>query len=234
LAPAIVPGTLLRHSAAGRHSEIKNAAGAEGGQSVNGLLQLAHGIDRLNEKIGKSIIWLVLIAVLISAANAVVRKAFNISSNAFLEIQWYLFSGVFLLGAAWALQKNDHVRIDVISGNFSKRTQIWLEIFGTVFFLLPMTLMILWLSWPVFVTAYQSGEVSPSAGGLIYWPARLLVPVGFALLGLQGLSQLIKCFGFLAGRCPDPTEKEHRPSAEEELAEEIRRQREQQAKELAK
>lgn len=190
---------------------------------MTSLLKLADLIDRINAWVGKSIVWLILIAVLVSSINAVIRKAFNISSNAFLELQWYLFSGVFLLGAAYTLQRNEHVRIDVISGRFSKRTQTWIDIFGTVFFLLPMTLMVLWLSWPVFVLSFESKEMSNSAGGLIVWPARLLVPVGFALLSLQGISELIKRLGFLAGIAPDPTEKHGEKSAEEELAEAIRK-----------
>lgn len=190
---------------------------------MTSLLKLAHLIDKINAWVGKSIVWLILVAVLVSAINAVVRKVFSISSNAFLELQWYLFSAVFLLGAAYTLQRNEHVRIDVVAGRFSKRTQTWIDIFGTVFFLLPMTLMVLWLSWPVFVLSFESKEMSNSAGGLILWPARLLVPVGFALLSLQGISELIKRLGFLAGVAPDPSEKHGEMSAEEELAEAIRK-----------
>lgn len=198
---------------------------------MTSLLKLAHLIDKINAWVGKSVIWLILVAVLVSAFNALVRKAFNISSNAFLELQWYLFSAVFLLGAAYTLQRNEHVRIDVIAGRFSKRTQTWIDIFGTLFFLLPMTLMVLWLSWPVFVLSFETKDVSNSAGGLILWPARLLVPVGFALLSLQGISELIKRLGFLAGVAPDPTEKHAEKSAEEELAEAIRLAEEQKRKE---
>ena len=199
---------------------------------MNSLLQLSRGIDRLNELVGKSVYWLILVAVLISATNAVIRKAFNISSNAFLEIQWYLFSAVFLLGAGYALLRNVHVRIDVISGRFSNRGQAWIDIFGTVFFLLPVVLIMLWLSWGVFVRAFESGEVSNNAGGLILWPARLLVPVGFFLLMLQGLSELIKRVGFLMGLAPDPIAAKAEKTAEEELAEAIRKERlrEEQAK----
>jgi TRAP-type mannitol/chloroaromatic compound transport system permease small subunit len=200
-------------------------------QRVTSLLKLAHLIDRINAWVGKSIVWLILVAVLISTINAVIRKAFNISSNAFLELQWYLFSAVFLLGAAYTLQRNEHVRIDVIAGRFSKRTQTWIDIFGTLFFLLPMTLMVLWLSWPVFVTSFETKDMSNSAGGLILWPARLLVPLGFALLSLQGISELIKRLGFLAGVAPDPTEKFGEKSAEEELAEAIRKAAELKSKE---
>ncbi|MBL8446304.1 MAG: TRAP transporter small permease subunit [Zoogloeaceae bacterium] len=187
------------------------------------LLNLARGVDRLNAWVGKSVIWLILIAVLISAGNAIVRKVFNYSSNALLELQWYLFSAVFLLGAAYTLQRNEHVRIDVIAGKFSKRTQTWIDVFGTVFFLLPVTIMVLWLSWPVFTQSFHSQDYSNSAGGLILWPARLLVPVGFLLLTLQGFSELIKRLAFLAGAGPDPTDRHGEKSAEEELAEAIRR-----------
>ena len=190
------------------------------------LLKLSGLIDRLNQHVGHGVIWLVLVAVLISALNAIVRKVFNFSSNAFLELQWYLFSAIFLFGAAYALQKNEHVRIDVVTGRFSLRTRIWIELFGTLFFLLPMGLIILCLSWPVFLNALLSQEHSASAGGLAIWPARLLVPAGFALLVLQGLAQAIKCVGFLRGLCADPTAREQRVSAEEELATAIRKEHE--------
>lgn len=177
---------------------------------VIGLLKVAGWIDCLNRWVGRSIIWLVLVAVLISASNAVIRKVLSVSSNAFLELQWYLFSAIFLLGAAYTLQRNEHVRIDVITSRFSRRVQTWIDIFGTLFFLLPVTGLVLWLSWPVFLRALDSGEMSSSAGGLLLWPARLLVPLGFALLGLQGLSELIKRVAFLAGRGPDPLESGNR------------------------
>ncbi len=190
------------------------------------LLALSRLIDALNERVGRLVYWLVLVAVLVSAANAVIRYAFNMSSNAWLEIQWYLFSAVFLFCAGYALLHNQHVRIDVISGRLSKRVQAWIDIFGTLFFLLPMAIAIMWLSWPVFVDAYQHNEVSTNAGGLIIWPARLMLPVGFLLLILQGLSELVKRIAFLRGLIPDPTEKDEGPSLEEQLAEELRKQRE--------
>jgi TRAP-type mannitol/chloroaromatic compound transport system permease small subunit len=182
-------------------------------------------IDRMSERIGHAFYWLVLATVLISAANAVVRKAFNVSSNAFLEIQWYLFSAIFLLLAGYTLLRNDHVRIDVIASRLSKRAQTWIDIVGTVFFLFPMAILIMWLSWPVFVDAYVRNEISTNAGGLVIWPARLLVPVGFLLLILQGISELIKRIAFLRGLIPDPTEKPPEKSLEEQLAEEIIRSR---------
>jgi len=192
---------------------------------VGPLLSLSRLIDALNNRVGHIVYWAILAAVLISAANALVRKIFNTSSNAFLEIQWYLFSAVFLLCAGYALLHNQHVRIDVVVGRFSKRTLAWIDVFGTILFLLPMAILILWLSWPVFVRAYVSGEVSTNAGGLILWPARLLVPIGFLLLVLQGLSELIKRLAFLSGNRPNPLEKERSPSAEEELAAEIKKHR---------
>jgi TRAP-type mannitol/chloroaromatic compound transport system permease small subunit len=192
---------------------------------LNALLALSRAIDRLNERIGLTVSWLVLAAVLISAANAIVRKAFNVSSNSFLEIQWYLFSVVFLFCAGYTLLRNQHVRIDVIAGRLSPQAQAWIDILGTLFFLLPMALTIMWLSWPVFVQAYERHEVSTNAGGLLIWPARLLVPIGFFLLVIQGVSELIKRVAFLKGLIPDPAQKQHEKSAEEELAEEILRAR---------
>ncbi len=192
---------------------------------MNAMLALAKLIDALNERIGRLVLWLVLAAVVISAANAIVRKAFDMSSNAFLEIQWYLFAAIFLLCAGWTLLRNEHIRIDVVAGRFSRRTQTWIDVFGTVFFLFPMVALILYESWPWFVRAYASKEISSSAGGLILWPAKVLVPLGFLLLGLQGISELVKRIAFLQGLGPDPAERIHLKSAEEELAEEILKQR---------
>lgn len=190
------------------------------------LLQISRLIDALNERIGRLVSWLVLITVLISATNAVVRKALNISSNAFLEVQWYFFSAIFLLGAAYTLLRQEHVRIDVVSGRFSKRTQIGIDIFGILFFLFPFVAVVIDLSIPVFWRAWVSGEMSSNAGGLVRWPVYLLVPVGFTLLGLQGVSELIKRIAFLQGRIDDPTEKKKAKTAEEELAEFVRAQQE--------
>ena len=196
---------------------------------MSALLALSRLIDRLNERVGRALYWLVLAAVIISAANAIVRKAFNVSSNSFLEIQWYLFSAIFLGCAGYTLLRNEHVRIDVIAGKLSKRAQTWIDIFGTIFFLLPMAVLIMWLSWPVFIEAYARQEVSTNAGGLIVWPARLLVPIGFFLLALQGLSELVKRIAFLQGLIPDPSEKLVVKTAEEQLAEDILRARGEQA-----
>jgi TRAP-type mannitol/chloroaromatic compound transport system permease small subunit len=195
------------------------------GVALSLLLSLSRLIDRATERIGKALYWLILVTVLISAANAVVRKAFNYSSNSYLEAQWYLFSAVFLLGAGYTLLRNEHVRIDVISGKLSPRARAWIDILGTLFFLLPMAILIGWLGWPVFVDSYVRGEVSSNAGGLIIWPARLLVPVGFLLLAVQGISELIKRVAFLMGLIPDPGEKLVVKTAEEELAEDILRAR---------
>ncbi len=192
---------------------------------MNALLALSRAIDAVTERVGRLVYWLVLVVVLISAANATVRKAFNFSSNAYLEIQWYLFSVIFLFGAGYTLLRNDHVRIDIISGRLSRRAQNWIDVVGIVLFLMPMSLIIMWLSWPLFVDAWTRHEVSTNAGGLIVWPARLMVPVGFALLIVQGVSELIKRIAFLAGRIPDPLERHHGKSAEEELAEDLARER---------
>ena len=192
---------------------------------MSSLLSVSRIIDWLSERIGHAFYWLVLVTVLISAANAVVRKAFNVSSNSFLEIQWYLFSAIFLFLAGYTLLRNDHVRIDVIAGRLSKRAQAWIDIVGTVLFLFPMAFLLMWLAWPVFVDAYERHEISTNAGGLIIWPARLLVPIGFLLLLIQGVSELIKRVAFLRGLIPDPSEKHQEKSLEEQLAEDIARQR---------
>ncbi|HEY5293554.1 MAG TPA: TRAP transporter small permease subunit [Burkholderiales bacterium] len=189
------------------------------------LLRLSGFIDALNERVGRLTYWLILVMVLVSAGNASVRYAFDRSSNAWLEIQWYLFSAVFLLGAGYTLLHNQHVRIDVISGRLSKRARAWIDVLGTLFFLLPMAIAIMWMSWPVFVQAYELHEESSNAGGLIVWPARLMVPIGFLLLVLQGISELIKRVAFLRGLIPDPSEKNEGPSLEEQLAEALRKER---------
>ncbi len=185
---------------------------------MHALLKLSRQIDALTERIGKYAPWLILVVVLISAANAAMRYIFDYSSNAFLEIQWYLFGLIFLSCAGYTLLRNEHVRIDIISGRFSKRGQAWIDIFGFIFFLMPMAIAIMILSWPVFVHTFLESEMSNSAGGLIVWPARLMVPAGFFLLIMQGVSELIKRVGFLLGLCPDPTEKHNALTAEEELA----------------
>ena len=192
---------------------------------MNALLAFSRVVDRMNEAIGKATTWLILVVVVISAGNAVVRYAFDWSSNGLLEIQWYLFSAVFLLCAGYVLNKNEHIRIDVIAGRLSPRAQNWIDVFGIIVFLLPMVIMTMSLSWPVFMNAWNTGETSANPGGLIRWPVRLLMPVGFFLLLLQGLSELVKRLAFLTGRGPNPLDKVKTKSAEEELAEEIKRHR---------
>jgi TRAP-type mannitol/chloroaromatic compound transport system permease small subunit len=189
------------------------------------LLLLSRLIDSASERVGRVMYWLILVAVLVSAGNAIVRYAFNRSSNAWLEVQWYLFSAVFLFCAGYALLHNQHVRIDVISGHLSKRAQAWIDVAGTILFLLPMAITIMWLSWPVFLDAWRSNEISTNAGGLTVWPARLMVPVGFFLLVAQGISELIKRVAFLRGLIPDPSEKHEAAREAEELAEAIRKER---------
>ena len=182
---------------------------------MNFLLSLSRAIDAVNERIGRLVYWCVLIMVLVSAANATSRYALNIASNAWLELQWYLFAGVFLLCSGYTLLHNEHIRIDVVTSRLSRRAQIWIDILGTLFFMLPMTAYITWLSWPIFVNAWTSGEISMNAGGLIRWPARLLVPAGFFLLTLQGLSELVKRVAYLKGLIPDPVEKHEHPALEQ-------------------
>ena len=163
------------------------------------LLRISALIDRLNEKIGLVASWLVLAACVISAGNAMMRYGFSISSNAWLEIQWYLFGGMVMLGAAHTLRVNQHVRVDVLYSRYSDRTRLWVDLLGGVFFLLPMAVTIGWLSWPMFVNSFSIGETSGNAGGLLRWPVKLLVPLGFLLLTLQGLSEIIKRGAALCG-----------------------------------
>lgn len=190
---------------------------------MQALLKLSRGVDWLNERVGLVVIWLILASTVISGINAIVRKVFNYSSNGFLEVQWYLFAAAFLLASGYTLLHREHVRVDVVSSRFSKRTQIWLDVFGFVVFLTPMCAAVLWFGIPFFLQGYQSGEMSSNAGGLIRWPVYLMMPVGFALLLLQGWSELIKRIAFLKGLVPDPTVKSGEKTAEEELAESIRR-----------
>ena len=190
---------------------------------MQALLKLSRGIDWLNERVGLAVIWLILASTVISGLNAIVRKIFNYSSNGFLEVQWYLFAAAFLLASGYTLLHREHVRVDVISSRFSKRTQIWLDVFGFVMFLTPVCVAVLWFGIPFFLQALESGEMSSNAGGLIRWPVYLMMPLGFALLLLQGWSELIKRIAFLKGLVPDPTVKSDEKTAEEELAESIRR-----------
>ncbi len=187
---------------------------------MGALLKLSSGVDAISGRIGNFIRWLVLASVLISAGNAIVRKLFNTSSNSFLEIQWYLFAAVFMLGAGFAFLRNVHVRIDFISNKLTKRTNAIIDAAGIVLFIIPLCVIMIDLGWPLFYTAWQTGEVSSNAGGLIRWPVMLLIPVGFALLMLQAASELIKRLAYLGGAIeepisPDPSQSAAEPQDEE-------------------
>jgi len=188
---------------------------------MSSLLSFSRFIDAINEKIGLAISWALLLAVLICSGNALVRYILNTSSNAWLEIQWYLFGAIFLLASAYTLKRNEHVRIDVVVGRFSKRTQVWVDVFGFTFFLLPATLLILYFAIPFAYESIRNQEVSSNAGGLIIWPAKTLIPVGFFLLTLQGISELIKRIGFLMGLV-DASEFEKQVATPEEEIEAIK------------
>ena len=162
-------------------------------------LSLSRGIDAMNQRIGTIADWLVLLSCLISAGNAFSRYAFNISSNAWLEIQWYMFGAVVMLGASYTLKRNEHVRVDIVYANVSTRKQIGIDIFGFILFMLPATLIMTYLSWPIFYNAWHMGEMSSNAGGLIRWPVKILLPIGFFLLSLQGISELIKRIAMITG-----------------------------------
>ena len=171
---------------------------------MKALLAFSRMVDRLNEHLGKIANWLVLLSCVVSAGNAMLRYSFSMSSNAWLEIQWYMFGAMVMLGASYTLQKNEHVRVDVLYGSFSTRTQLWIDILGGFLFLLPATIIIGWMSWPMFAGSYQIGEMSGNAGGLLRWPIKIFLPLGFVLLSLQGLSEIVKRIGALTGDCPAP------------------------------
>lgn len=173
---------------------------------MNALLSLARLIDALTERVGRLVIWLVLVATLISAGNALARYALGESSNAWLEIQWYLFGAMFLLAAGYTLKHNGHVRIDILYNRFGTRGQAWIDLIGGVLFLLPMAILLAWLAWPMFLDAWLSHEMSPDAGGLVRWPVKLLLPLGFGLLALQGVAEVIKRLGVLSGHLTLPRE----------------------------
>lgn len=166
------------------------------------LLRCARRIDALNEGIGRLASWLVLFACLISAGNALMRYAFHVSSNAWLEIQWYLFAGIVMLGAAATLRRGGHVRVDLFYSRYGERTRLWLDLLGGLLFLLPMCVIIGWMAWPLAYQSWAVGETSLNAGGLIRWPVKALIPLGFLLLALQGVSEIIKRAAALAGRAP--------------------------------
>lgn len=196
---------------------------------MQSLLSLSRLIDGLNSYIGRLVIWLILGSTVISAVNAAVRKAFNMSSNAYLEVQWYLFAASFLLASAYTLLNGEHVKIDVLSSRLSKRAQIWIDVIGFTCFLLPFCVAVLWFSIPFFLKGFNSGEMSSNAGGLLRWPVYLMMPLGFGLLLLQGVSELIKRIAFLQGLIDDPTAKKVDKTAEEELAEAIQKLAEEKA-----
>ncbi|MBA5688189.1 TRAP transporter small permease subunit [Rugamonas apoptosis] len=181
-------------------------------------MSISRAIDLLNEKVANAVAYALLAAVTICTVNALVRYIFNASSNAWLEIQWYLFAAMFMLASSHTLKRDEHVRIDVIAGRFSKRTQVWIDLFGFVLFLMPISLVILYFGVPFALGSIQSGEMSSNAGGLIVWPAKLLVPVGFALMVLQGVSEIIKRIAFLAGKIDGHEFAKHVATPEEEIA----------------
>ncbi|WP_234853081.1 MULTISPECIES: TRAP transporter small permease subunit [Paracoccus] len=171
---------------------------------MNGLLALSRGIDRVNTVIGRSAAWLILLAIFVSAINAVVRKVFSVSSNAYLELQWYLYGAAFLLAAAYTLLENEHIRIDIVYGAFSRRVQHWIDLLGTIFFLMPVVLLTLYFVWPWLMRSIRGGEMSMNAGGLMLWPAKAMLFAGFVLLFFQGISEIIKKIAVMRGLIPDP------------------------------
>ena len=171
---------------------------------MDAALRLSAGIDRLNTAIGRSVYWLILVAVLVSTINAIVRKAFDVSSNAWLELQWQLFGAVFMLCASYTLLKNEHIRIDIVNSRLPKRVRDWIDLLGHLLFLMPFVLLMIYDGWPFFVTSWNQNEQSLNAGGLPQWPAKFLIPLGFFLLFLQGVSEIIKRLAVMQGRIPDP------------------------------
>jgi len=163
------------------------------------LLALAHGIDKLNEKLGWLAVWAVFVSCMVSAGNATIRYLFDSSSNAWLELQWYLFAVTVMMGTSFVLKVNEHVRVDVIYGRLSGTRRAAIDLFGMIFFLMPAALLMVWMSWPWFLDAYVHNELSSNAGGLVRWPIKITIPLGFALLSLQGFSEIIKRVAFLSG-----------------------------------
>lgn len=193
---------------------------------MQALLKFSRAVDGLNAFLGRYVIWLIFAATAISALNALVRKIFGVSSNAFLEAQWYLFAWSFIAAAGYTLLHREHVRIDVVNSRLPKHVQVWIDILGFALFLTPLCIAVLYLSWPVVVQMYQTKEMSGNPGGLIRWPVWAAIPVGFTLLLLQGWSELIKRIAFLKGQGPDPMGRLTEKSSEEELAEILRQQQE--------
>lgn len=185
---------------------------------MTALLRLSTIIDAVCAFIGRAVAWLVLAAVLVSAGNAVIRKAFDISSNAWLELQWYLFSAVFLLAAAYTLQRNEHIRIDVVSGRLGKRTRDWIDLLGHFFMLMPFVVLMIYEAVPYLRVSFRQQEMSSNAGGLIIWPAKALILAGFMLLFVQGVSEIIKRVAVMRGVIPDPAPDHHAPPQVEEMS----------------
>ncbi len=170
---------------------------------MQGLLVLSRAIDRFSTAVGRSAAWLILLAVLVSAVNAIIRKIFSISSNAWLELQWYLYGGAFLLAAAYTLLENEHIRIDIVYSRWSRRIQLWIDLLGTLFFLLPFSALMISLVYPSLITSYRTHEISMNAGGLLIWPAKAVLLAGFVMLFVQGLSEAIKKVAVIRGLAPD-------------------------------
>ena len=177
------------------------------------LLAFSRGMDAVSAAFGRIADWMVLAACVVSAGNAVIRYGFSMSSNAWLEVQWYLFAGVVMLGASYTLERNEHVRVDLVYGSVSARARLWIDVFGIIFFLLPAMALLAWMTWPFFWDAWVRGEGSPNAGGLIRWPVKLVLPLGFLLVTLQGLSELVKRVAALMGIAPEAAHlaEYHRP-----------------------
>jgi TRAP-type mannitol/chloroaromatic compound transport system permease small subunit len=184
---------------------------------MTALLRLSSAIDAVTAFIGRSVSWLILVAVLVSAGNAIIRKAFDTSSNAWLELQWYLYGAVFLLAAAYTLQRNEHVRIDIATSGLTKKTRDWIDLLGHIFFLMPFCILMVYLGWPFFWNSFQNGEISLNAGGLTIWPAKLLILASFVLLSAQGISEIIKRWAVIKGLIDDPTVQHELPAAVEAL-----------------
>jgi len=196
---------------------------------MNAMLAFSRAVDWFTERIGRGLFWLLLLAVLVSTANAISRYALGMASNAWLELQWYLFATIFMLGAAYVFLHDQHVRIDVLAHRLPRKVQVWIDVVGIVVFLIPLCLFVIWSSWPPVARAIETWEISPNPGGLLRWPLYILVPIGFALLALQSLSELFKRVAYLTGQGPDPHARPE-PSAEEQLLEELKREQEQQAR----
>ncbi|MCB2117592.1 MAG: TRAP transporter small permease subunit [Rhodobacteraceae bacterium] len=188
---------------------------------MQGLLALSRAIDRINDVIGRSVGWVILIAIFVSATNAVVRKVFSISSNAWLELQWYLYGAAFMMAAAYTLKQNEHIRIDIVYGIWSRRTQHWIDLIGHVLFLMPFVTLMVWMFVPYVAQSWRIGEVSTNAGGLTVWPAKAILLVGFTQLFFQGISEIIKKIAVMRGVIEDPAPFVSSHSAAEHEAEEL-------------